>query len=358
MAFPNIAAAVRFDIEYKSVKGLSLELTVWAPTAGQADAAGLSALSRCPACINFHPGGLTGGIRTDWLPEYLIDEALGQGIVCATVEYRLLPRTPAVEILQDATDAYFFVRDKLSDELLARGLPCIDPQRVGVSGLSGGGWCAATLGGLDIGVKAVFGIYGMVGVDSPYYNTVRPEATIFGIPPLPPPSDFARLSQLPELAGLPLIDFSKTREEYEKMGQNALDHYDQIVFSIHLIQYGCYANQITGTDGLSEKLSEPDLEKRKAIVPSNLHKLFPLLNIGPNYPLTALLHGTLDDGVPIEDSDNWKAQLDKVGAPNKLVRVPDAKHGFEVGLKNSNDEPLWHDYVSKAVGFFLKHLKE
>ncbi|KZO91461.1 alpha/beta-hydrolase [Calocera viscosa TUFC12733] len=350
MAFRNLTAAVSFNIQYKAVNGLSLELTVWAPKTGG------DALR--PAFVNFHPGGLTGGIRTDWLPRYLVDEALGQGIICTTAEYRLLPRTPAVEILQDATDAYFFVRDKLSEELASRGLPSVDPERVGVSGLSGGGWCTAGIAALDIGVKALYCVYGMVGVDGPYYNTSKPEATIFGIPTTPTPAEFVRFNKLPELAGLPLIDYSKTREDYKQLGPEQLDDYDQNVYCIHLIQYGYWADQLAGTQGLSQKLHEPNLDRRKVIVPPELRKLFPILNIGPNYPPSALLHGIADDGVPVSDTDTWGAELDKRGIPNVVVRVPDAYHGFEVGLENNNDAPLWKDYVSKGVNFFLTHLKK
>lgn len=57
-------------------------------------------------------------------------------------------------------------------------------------------------------------------------------------------------------------------------------------------------------------------------------ELSPAHHIGPHTPPTLILHGTADTTVPIASAEAFAAEMKKAGRPCRLVRYPEAGHGF------------------------------
>lgn len=127
------AAPVGEQFVYKTVNGREMKLYVSKP-------ADWKAADTRPAIVFFHGGGWVGGSPSSFNGhcEYFAS----RGLVCATVEYRLIPRgtndTPLV-CIQDAKSAMRWVRSH------AKELG-IDPKRIASAGGSAGGHLAAFCG--------------------------------------------------------------------------------------------------------------------------------------------------------------------------------------------------------------------
>ncbi len=120
---------------YKHADGRELKLLVFKP-------ADWKAADRRPALVFFHGGSWTGGTPSQLAPQstYLAS----RGLVCVSVQYRLLPGgnsqgsdLPAV-CVQDAKSAFRWVRTHAAEL-------GIDPARLGVGGASAGGYLAGCI---------------------------------------------------------------------------------------------------------------------------------------------------------------------------------------------------------------------
>lgn len=118
---------------YKHIGDIALQLYVIRP-------AGWHAEDHRPAILFFHGGSWVGGT-----PAQFNEQATyfaSRGLVCITVQYRLLPTKtdiPPVTCIQDARSAMRWVRSH------AKELG-IDPQRIASGGGSAGGHLAAHIG--------------------------------------------------------------------------------------------------------------------------------------------------------------------------------------------------------------------
>ncbi|EIV96577.1 alpha/beta hydrolase fold domain-containing protein [Frankia sp. QA3] len=64
-------------------------------------------------------------------------------------------------------------------------------------------------------------------------------------------------------------------------------------------------------------------------VPALAAHASPITHATPDSAPLLLVHGTLDDGVPLAQSEDLLAAYRRVNASIKLIRVPDAGHGFK-----------------------------
>lgn len=152
------------NIEYKNVKGKSLQLDMYIPENLQKPA---------PLLVFIHGGGWKGGERSDYLV-YLVAFAK-KGYITSTVSYRLLQDGLYPACAEDITEAfrwYFGNGDKYG----------YDPDRIAVIGGSAGGHLAmlAAYGWKQHGtdslpqshrIKAIVDIYGPVDLTTEYART-------------------------------------------------------------------------------------------------------------------------------------------------------------------------------------------
>lgn len=155
---PNLD--VRKDVVYRTVGATKLAMDVYAPKGGPA---------RKPAVVVIHGGAWSAGARQDM--DALCRQMAENGLVAATITYRLAPTHRWPAMLDDAQSAVRYLRGN------ARKYG-IDPKRIGASGGSAGGHLALLLGLRDTReaggfypkqssrVKAVFNIFGPVDLSS------------------------------------------------------------------------------------------------------------------------------------------------------------------------------------------------
>ena len=76
--------------------------------------------------------------------------------------------------------------------------------------------------------------------------------------------------------------------------------------------------------------------------------LDPIRNVTKNYPPTILIHGTADEDVPYQESENMAIKLGEVGIKHELVPVCGAGHGL------SGAEKLDVDRLERRAAIFLE----
>jgi acetyl esterase/lipase len=90
-----------------------------------------------PVAIRFHGGYLfSSDAKDDWLRPWLLDYIVRSGAVLVSFNYRLLPESDGLAILQDLEDAARWIGKDFNEEL--DGRVQIDPESVLVVGDSGG----------------------------------------------------------------------------------------------------------------------------------------------------------------------------------------------------------------------------
>ncbi|KAF9562494.1 hypothetical protein CPC08DRAFT_706700 [Agrocybe pediades] len=77
----------------------------------------------------------------------------------------------------------------------------------------------------------------------------------------------------------------------------------------------------------SDKRTQDDF---KRALPEHLHVIFPQLCVDSHWPPTIILHGVLDDIVPITESRHFSGLVKDSGVKVELIEVEGENHGFDV----------------------------
>ncbi|KAH7011042.1 Alpha/Beta hydrolase protein [Ilyonectria destructans] len=256
------------------------------------------------AIIHYHGGFLVFGGKDVWTPTWLVNAALRRNWAFVSPSYRLLPEATGEELLSDALDAAKYVQENLT-------------KRVIIAGASAGGYLATTTASQltspqPIGVMSV---YGMNDLARPRYITA-------GLPPnkAPPLSNLeAVLEEIAEAKGVNVIDEHNPGFDLSK------DPRFRLVRAMH--EAALYPELLTGVQGLAVQIRKSGLD---AIQPQH-RKFFPIAaGLSPNYPPTALIHGTEDDAVGVEQSEHAAQALKKLGIEVLLEKVEGRGHAFDL----------------------------
>ncbi|KAL2688980.1 hypothetical protein Neosp_003030 [[Neocosmospora] mangrovei] len=278
--------------------------------------------------VHYHGGFLIIGDRYSFLPYWLVHACASRKWIFVTPEYRLIPETTAHSAVEDAADAYEWVRTSLSG-LLGRSI-----GSVLVSGSSAGGYLALTTGTLaKQKPEALLPIYGMLDPAGSRYTT--PGSSIFGQPVF----DTEPILQ----------QFPKKKEDEDRKSISACPQTEvsaniprfSLAAALHI--RALFPDYLTGADGLSRALVEEGI---KAITEKD-KKLFPLSfgNLA-DLPRTFLLHGVNDSAVPIENSVTAAEKLRAATSSEIITEFPeDAEHGFDSRIGNVNVEGKEGDKV-------------
>jgi len=246
-----------------------------------------------PVVFWIHGGALIFGsrenLRTAQLQRYL--EA---GFAVVSIDYRLAPETKLPEILDDVRDAHDWVRTKGPD------LFHIDPDRIAVVGHSAGGYLTLTCGHrLSPAPKALVSFYGYGDIKGEWYSR---------------PDPFYSTSEKP---------VSK-EEAYGLVGRKALSEAlweeNRFRFYLYCRQRGLWPREVTGHD--------PDTDS------AAFKPWCPLLNVGPGYPPTMLLHGDKDTDVPFAQSEQMARELKARGVRHEFIAIPGGEHGFDARMQD------------------------
>jgi acetyl esterase/lipase len=115
---------------------------------------------------------------------------------------------------------------------------------------------------------------------------------------------------------------------------------------------------------LAELFSQSPMELREALsqvqggppsaVPDVYHQASPVHLVRRGLPPTLLIHGTWDDVVPVAQSEQLAGALEQMGSPVQLVRLPFARHAFDMVLESPASQ-LARGALATFLGQTLLH---
>ena len=267
-----------------------------------------------PVILWIHGGALIVGTR-EWINNEFLNKWIEEGYTVVSIDYRLAPETKLEFIIEDIEDAYYWIRNK------GPGLFNIDPDRIGVSGGSAGGYLTLMTGfRVKPTPKVLVAFYGYGDITSSWYSQPDP---FYNQEP--------KVSEEKALSVISDSIISNTSQ---------IPSEDRGKFYLYCRQQGIWPQEVGGHDPGSEKEWFSDYE--------------PLRNVTSDYPPTILLHGEIDTDVPFEQSLLMADELKSQDVEFEFIRNPDWGHGFDyAGLS----DPAVQNAFNKVLKFFEKHLK-
>ncbi|MBL8177753.1 MAG: alpha/beta hydrolase [Bryobacterales bacterium] len=283
---------------YKQARGLPIEADLHrAPSQGPH-----------PVLLWIHGGALIMGSRRN-LEEGRkphLDRYLSEGWTVVSIDYRLAPETRLPEIWKDVRDAYAWIRTQ-GPKLFAA-----DPSRIAIVGGSAGGYLSLLAAAkLQPKPKAVVSFYGYGDIAGDWY--AKPDAFYRRQP------EVAKEQAWASVGTQPIADPPAPNQRGR--------------FYLFTRQQGTWPELVAGGKNLSEYCPE---------------KL-----VKPGYPPTMLLHGDADTDVPVEQSKQMAAALERAGIVHQLIILPGAPHGFDRAFA----QPAVRDAFEKSVQFLKKFLQ-
>lgn len=283
------------------------------PTKIQADIYRSDSKTPRPVLVWIHGGALIVGSRQS-VPKNLLDLAKQEDYVLVSIDYRLGPEAKLPAIADDVSDALAWIR-KSGPKLFGA-----DADKIVISGGSAGGYLTLLAGTrVQPRPRALVAYWGYGDVDGDWYT--KPSEWYRTKVPLVPREEALKAisaQTLSETAGA------------EGKARGRLYHYFR--------QNGLWTKEVTGFD--------PVTERRK------LDPYCPSRVIPADYPPTMMIHGTIDDDVPYEQSAAMAKALAAKKLPHELVTVEGAGHGLSGG-----DRQLVEAAHAKALAFIRQHLK-
>jgi len=270
------AQETRRTYVYKVVQGCQIKADVFGAAAGANRA----------AVIWLHGGGLIFGSRTTPRPVFL-EGLLEAGVVVISIDYRLAPETKLAEIVEDALDAWRWVREE------GPAVLGIDPDRIAMAGGSSGAYLALLAGFHAFPrPRALASFWGFGDITTPW------EAE--------PSAYYLEQELISREQALLTVGVSALSEQIENV--------DRAYFYLYCRQQGLWPIEVTGHDPRTE--------------PRWFDEYCPVRNITPDFPPTILIHGTADMDVPYEESEALAARLNQAEVPHDFVTVAGAGHGL------------------------------
>jgi len=279
------------DITYKTVSNTPIDATVLIPRDIKPGAH--------PVLIRWHGGFLIAGARM-YLPffhQWLFDFARSHSAIIVVPDYRLIPESSGLDILEDMADFWSWTRNSLPGELekVAPGVE-IDLERIAVAGESSGGYLAIQSALLhpEVGIKAVIASYPVLDVTSDFFTKAY-EKPIFGLPQQP--KDLVEkhiVSIKPETI----------------VAADPSDPLSRIGLAFAVVQQGRYL-ELLGEDQRVQPLEN-------------------LKGFKGELPFLFVFHGKQDSAVPVEGTEAFEKLLKEV-RPDAEAKFAyeDGEHGFD-----------------------------
>ncbi|KAF5669579.1 alpha beta-hydrolase [Fusarium circinatum] len=293
-------------ITYKVIEGQPILLDLFVPK--------ILPPGERPVLIRFHGGFLVYGSRDNLqlTPPRILEYALEHNSILVSCDYRLLPESGGLEILEDIEDAWSWVQNSLDEAIgtMTNGKSHVDLSRVLLAGESAGGYLAIQLAlRHPTTFRAVIASYPMIDMRSNHFCKAYPK----------------RMGQYPQ------IDYELVSQHLKQLPDGTQPTTRAISdLPIAMVQHGTY------TSFLGDHRS-----------------LFPIEYLEDNpqsalkLPFIWLHHGNNDSEVPIEGSRKFVAKLRELNPKAKLryTELEGAEHGFwsEINLIQSGE---WEEGVN------------
>lgn len=257
-----------------------------------------------PVIVYIHGGGLVWGSKED-LKQEQIEFYLNAGFNLFSVNYRLAPETKLPEIKSDIEDAIFWLKHEGVNQFN------YNPEKIAVIGGSAGGYLALLTGILETKPEVIVSFYGYGDIHGDWAHKPSPH--------------YEKMTKVPkELADMLVSNEVVTVGPIQK--RYAIYMYGR--------QTGSWINKISGLNR------------------SELLTYCPLHNVTNSYPPTLLLHGTMDEDVPYEQSVLMSKALTEANVPTELITIQDGKHVFDEDWEN----PIVQHAFNKVIQFLERFL--
>ena len=265
-----------------------------------------------PVVVWFHGGSLVMGGR-EWLPTLERSRLLAAGIAVVSVDYRLSPQAKLAETVDDALDAYAWVRAK------GPKLFSADKNRVAVMGHSAGGYLALLVAQrAKARPRAVAVLSGFGALLTPFFMNPS-ENLLKKFPPVS--SDTAE-----ELAGTKVISNTQSKKRY-------------LVY-VRSRQQNTWLKDATGRDPVKEK--------------DWFRAYEPVHNIDAKFPPVIQLHSQDDEVLPLSEATPVRDALRKAGVRHEFLLIPGDDHSFNLTGK---DRPEVQLAMNRLFEFLASELK-
>ncbi|KAF4416139.1 alpha beta-hydrolase [Fusarium acutatum] len=273
-----------------------------------------------PVLIRFHGGFLVYGSRDNLqlTPPRILEYALENNIILVSCDYRLIPESNAIEILEDIEGVWSWVQSSLDEAVgtVTNGKSRADLGRVLLAGESAGGYLAIQLALCHpTAFRAVIASYPMIDIRSDHFCKAYPK----------------RMGQYPQIDYEIVSQHLKQLPDGPRPTTRAISN-----LPIAMVQHGTYTSFF-----------------------GDHQSLFPIEHLENNpqsaleLPFIWLHHGNSDSEVPIEGSRKFVAKLRELNPKAKLryTELDGAEHGFwsEINLIQSGE---WEEGV-KLLNTYL-----
>ncbi|ESK84694.1 polyketide synthase [Moniliophthora roreri MCA 2997] len=312
------------EILFKQASGVDIYMDVYIPP---------SATKEKPAPIYFwwHGGGLLQGTRKGVAPHHLLAPTK-YNIAVISADYRLAPQFRMPAILEDCADAITFLSTPKFAEATEGKL---DPTKIVLSGSSAGGWLSL-LCGLGVGFRecgltpppkptGIVAIYPITDLEDSFWKT-----------PQRPVSYLDRV-----LTNEDVDPFVSPDDEGSKCSGATLDG-RRSMFYHWMVQEAQLANLLLD----------------KTNIPPTAFSIAPFIRklSADAIPPTYVVHGTIDDKVPISQAQDVVAALEAVLGKEKegdihgwiYEEVGGVNHGYD-REEGVDMEKMW-EFVKGVLG--------
>lgn len=262
-----------------------------------------------PVIVYLHGGGLVWGSRED-IKKQQVEFYNSAGFNVFSIDYRLAPETKLPDIVDDINSALAWLDSDVAQQFQ------FDHQKVAVIGSSAGAYLALMTGTFKKKPQAIVSFYGYGDITGDW--ALRPNPHYQAMTRVP-----KELVQM--LVSKNIISSGPIEKRY------ALYMYGR--------QQGEWIKSITGLN--------PEVNQEK------LSRFCPLYHANNEYPPTLLLHGTMDEDVPCEQSVQMNYALNQAGSISKLIKIPNGKHVFDEEWQN----PVVQQAFKEVITFLHENLK-
>src|SRR5688572_6961437 len=244
-----------------------------------------------PVVVSLHGGALIMGHR-EQISRAVREFALTNGYVLVSFDYRLAPETKLPEIIADIESAFEWLRREGPAKFY------IDPERIAVTGGSAGGYLTLAIGyRVKPRPRVLLAYFGYGDLIGDWYATPSSHARHN-------PRKISAEEAREQVKGLAISDAR------ERKGDGG-------VFYNYCRQNGLWPKEVSGWDPRSES--------------QKFTPYMPLKNVTPEFPPTALIHGTADTDVPFEQSEMMAKQFKKHGVEFRFYPIVRGEHGLGGG---------------------------
>ncbi|KAH6723525.1 Alpha/Beta hydrolase protein [Leptodontidium sp. MPI-SDFR-AT-0119] len=287
---------------FKTVEGLELTLDAHSPEVTQDGGSQV-------ALIHFHGGFFFLGQKSTFPPYWLINVCRRRSWTYVTPSYRLLPEATGQEMLSDAVDAFNWVSSNIS-------------QKIIVAGSSAGGYLAFHVASQASSPRpmAVLSVYGMNNLTDDRYTR---GTTVMGIPDIPAIQFIADIEAAKTEQALSGYDFPLNPSTDKRFLWATIVH-----------QQALFPELLTGIPNLGKQIKGSGMDA----IPAEARKFFSVpFKIEASFPPTALVHGSSDRAVNIDQSTAVAGILKASGVKVHLEVVEGKDHGFDAGFSEDID---------------------